>query len=158
MSWSYDFYTDIINFTGNPDLDTDLMDWAINEAVTYYIADDPSNYDDTISDLDNRLIAMLAAAFVLANFTGTVFTVNFTANVNTIKLDEFEVANSNPNESINASDKRVKGAFELFFRWLNSYLSRGITLQYVDKGIALITTTYDPTIYLVDKTPPTGAL
>lgn len=141
---AYDFITDIQYFTRLEPLSSSITDWALNQAITIYIADNPINYDDTLSDVDNRLISILASSFVVMWNNGFEIPALF-------KLDEFTVQ-----ESDKSKHPEMK-FFDLFWTWLRMYQSRGVSLQYKDSAGVFALSNYDSTIYEVSRTPETGA-
>lgn len=150
---SYDFYTDIKNLTGDQTLTNNMMDWALAEAKTFYIAANPSTYDDSISDIDNRLVAFLACGFIMTNKNNDIASLSDSL---IIKFEEFEIEPTSKGFVHNFNTNPSSNFFKMFFDWKRYYLDRGVTLQFVDNGKALIVTTYDPTLYVVTRNPPVG--
>ena len=138
----YDYATDIKYITGMSDIDNALINWSVDQAKTIYIADDPTNYDDDDSQVDNRLVSILASGFVNLNFRGIPIPTSF-------KLDEFEVS-----EEVGSNEENKY--FLMFFDWLNFYLKRGVSLNYKDTEGVILLSDYDPTIYIIDRTATDG--
>lgn len=138
----YDFTTDIKNFTRLDSVPSTIVTWALDQAKTVYVGD-PTDYDDTISAVDNRLLSILASAFVVMWNNGIELPSLF-------KLDEFSIQQGD-----NKEHPELK-FFEMFLKFLRDYQLRGFTLQYVDNGELIALSTYDATLYEIARPLPEG--
>lgn len=139
---AYDFTTDVQNLT-RITVDPGVLAWAVDSAKTLYIGDDPTNYDEDKSTVDNKLVSILASAFVSQYNTGAEFGSSFS-------LDEFSI------ESKGGEDIPFFKFLDLFENWLRMYQERGIALQYKDIDSLFELSAYDPTLYQKDPELPEG--
>lgn len=140
---AYDFSTDIDNLTRAASVAAPVKDWAVSWAKSLYIADDPANYDEDKSYVDNRLVSLLACGFVVSYVNGSDIAKSF-------QLDEFKIEFA---EDFAAPEHKF---LDMFWFWLRKYQESGVSLQYKESGSILTTGTYTEAIYVATRNLPEG--
>lgn len=136
----YDFETDIRRLTREDTLDVSIINWAVAFAKDVYAPGEV--YDEDLSNVDNRLVAMLASSFVMLYVDGIDIPTTF-------RLDEFTIENDN-------QDSSAFIFLKMFNDWLTIFQSRGVALQYVDSASSILVTEYDASLYAHTRTLPDG--
>lgn len=140
---AFDWNTEIEMLTREDNLTQATIDWAVESAKVFYVCGDASNYDEDESIVDNKLVSILASAFVLVYVNSLEVPAEFS-------LDEFTLKE----KVVNENEEHLNKYFKTFFSWLDLYQCRGCTLQYEDNGSLLVASEFTASDLIADLVLP----